>query len=222
MVMDSSNVIIHSSRKSAIVRVDYVFDAAVEYSLTADKQVTIFFADSSAHTSGKQYVFYTSVSSVGRTLGLTETRNSLNKKVQPDLKQRITKARELIADDTLRAQLKRSDLVVLATVIDPRSDTTKSYRIQSEHNPAIIGAIIEVKTPLKGHITQQKILVYYASSDDVLWYRAAKLSKEMDGIFLLHSANKMPIFQLPGYAVLDPRDVQSTDQLKKIQQLLKK
>jgi hypothetical protein len=222
MLTDSSNVNVHSSRKSAIIRVDDVLDAAVQYSLMADKLVTMFFADSSTHTNGKQSVFYTKVSSVGRTLGLTEVRNSLDKEVQTDLKQRIMKARDLLADDTLRAQLKRSELVVLGSVVNPRSDTSKMYRIQSEHNPEVIGATIEIKRPLKGHVGEKKILVYYASSDDALWYRSAKLSQRMDRIFLLHSTSKMPIFPSSGYAVLDPRDVQSTDQLNKILQLLKK
>ena len=218
---DSSNVNVHSTGRKAIVKVDQVLDAPKLYSnLVKGKEITVFFADTASHNRGDQSTYYTSIWYVGKTLGVNEVKNSLTPSDLNVPQTYIQRARNQIADDSLGAKLKHADVIVVqGIVIDPMTDSSKKYELRSEHNPEFVGATITVRQVLKGHLSQPTIRVYYANSSDVFWYKCPKLSKNMSGIFLLHRGENSP-FHLPGYYILDDRDIQTNQQLNKINYLL--
>jgi hypothetical protein len=218
---DSSNINAHSVSKTDIVRVDEVIDAAKSFFNMNGKEITVLRAVNSIDTNGHQLVFYTSGWYYGKTLGVREVNNNLQSAFLPDLKNNILAAREKIKENLLIAQLNRADLVVKARVLETNLDILKNQANRSEHNPIFRAAIIKIQKTIKGKKEARKVLVYYASSGDVMWVDSPKLLKNAEAIFLLHQSKINAAFMPKRYFLLDPRDIQPASQVKKIKKLLK-
>jgi hypothetical protein len=126
-----------------------------------------------------------------------------------------------IKNDSLRDELKKAVIVIQGTVIETDIKVEIPLSLESEHNPEIKKAIIEIKTVLKGNVSDKRITVLYSSSDDVMWYNSPKLTKGQEGIFLLQLKQVPDIFKIQGYSILDKRDVQPVENLTLVQNLLK-
>jgi len=220
--MNSSNIDISANGLTAIVRIDQVIDAVSPYEQMNGKEITVLLSPNQTRNVGEKQVFYTMGCYYGKTLGVKEIPNNQGKETQADLKEKIVQERITIQNDSLRAELLRAELVVQGIVIEANINVDKSLSLESEHNPEVKKAIIEIRNVLKGNINAKQIDVSYSSSDDVMWFNSPKLVKGQEGIFLLHLRQTPIIFQIEGYTMLDRRDFQPNEQLSLIQNLLKR
>lgn len=218
--MDSSNINADIAGKKGIVKVDEVIDASPADFQLKGESITVIFTSAVSHQNGDKQIFYTNGWSYGRTVGVIEVRNNLDPTFSPQLSQNIKLARIEIATDSLRAELRRS-AVVAHCIVKSISDSVYHSRLKrSEHNPKLRKAIFEVKEVLKGKTKKDTLSAYFASSYDVLWFDAPKLSTNMEAIFLFSKGQLLPSLNIAGYTLLDPRDVQAKDQLGRLKQLL--
>ena len=122
--------------------------------------------------------------------------------------------------DSLKEALRKAAVVISGKVLSTNiPDTTIRHTI-SEHDPLIRKAVIEVKQVLKGKKVKGTIAVYYASSDDVQWYKSPKPFVGQVAIFLLHSNNFSKQVNPKVYALLSYLDVQELEKKSRIQKLL--
>jgi hypothetical protein len=218
---DSSNITVHTNKRKAIVKVNELLDVPAIYHNVKGKEITVFFATNTidGYTGGSK-VYYTSAWYFGKTIGVKEIKNSLNKVLEPNLQNKIAQARIKIADDSLHAELKRAELVIVGTVLNAGMDSSKLHAVRSEHNPELMGARIKIKKILKGNINKKWVIGFYAASNDILWEKSPKLSNSQVSIFLLHTWQAAGPIHLQGYTLLDPRDVQPANSFNKIKKLL--
>lgn len=219
--MNASNINVTTNSPTAIVRVDEVVDAVDPYDQMTGKEITVLLMSSQNKKTGDKQVFYTMGWYYGKTLGVKEISNNQVTETVVGLKETIIKERNNIKNDSLRDELKKAVLVVQGIVIESNINIEKSNAFESEHDPQIKKAIIEIKSVLKGKLIEKRVTVNYSSSDDVMWYNSPKLIKGQEGVFLLHLRQAPVIFKIQGYTLLDYRDFQQTDNLSKILNLLK-
>jgi hypothetical protein len=200
--------------------VNKVIDAPPGFLDLDSNDITIVFTPGSVHKNGEQQVFYTYGWYYGNTLGVIEVKNNLNKKFQIGLKQQIQQARLQILDDSLAAELKRSTIVIRGVVKKIEEVPEVEALERSEHNPRLYRATFDIQETLKGKKSQDSLSVFYSSSYDLMWIRSPKLSKGLEGIFLLRKAQLPKFFKLNGYTALDERDYQTNEKLKKVKSLL--
>lgn len=217
---DSSNIDSYIPRRMAIVRVDSVYDAREPFYSIKGKEVTVLFRDPSiVHTEGSQMTFFTSGWYYGKTLGFVEVDSRINPVT--DLKNKIRSTRQSVNDNALSERLKETELVVAGKVLEVRTDTLKIPFIRSEHNPELKIALIEVRSSIKGS-NVKTVWVYFASSMDVMWRNSPKLSKNLEGIFLLERGDDNTFFNKKEYSLLGNLQIQPLREAERIKKLLKK
>lgn len=220
--MNASNIEIKTVGPTAIVKVDEVIDAVSPFEEEQGKEITVLLSSDRNMKEGSQKIFYTVGWYYGKTLGVKEVPNSLQTKMQDTLKRAVARQRQQIHIDSLRDELSKADLVIQGTVLEDNIKVETNPNIQSEHDPEFRKAVISVQSVLKGTTKNKQITVYYAESDDVLWYRSPKLEKGQQAIFLLHTKQAPALYHINGYTLLDKRDVQPTNSLNDIKALLKR
>lgn len=221
--MNASNIEIVPDVPTAIVRVDEVLDAMSPYDQMKGKEITVLLASAKNKKAGAKQVFYTSGWYYGKTLGVKETPNNLLVSAKLEtVKNMIISERVNIRNDSLGEELKKAVLVVRGAVVEANINVEEKPGLESEHDPEFKKAVIEIKEVLKGRITEKRVEVFYASSEDVIWHNSPKLAKDQEGIFLLQLRQAPDIFKINGYTVLDKRDVLSTGDLSNVRNLLKK
>jgi hypothetical protein len=122
--------------------------------------------------------------------------------------------------DSLKEALRKAAVVISGKVLSTNILDTTIHHTISEHDPLIRKAVIEIKQVLKGKKIKGTIAVYYASSDDVHWYKSPKPFVGQVAIFLLHSNNFSKQVTSKVYALLSYLDVQELDKKSRIQKLL--
>ena len=218
----ASNLSIPVSGNSAIVKVIEVIDAPAPFNNMKEREITVLFSPDRKNSPGDKQVFYTTGWHYGKTMGVKEVPNNLDKEMVAGLKDRIDQERIRISNDSLTDELRKASFVIQGVVVDIRNIDKREPFMDSEHDPEYKLALIEIKMVLKGKISEKTIMVYFSSSDDVMWDRSPKLKKGQEGIFLLQSKQAPPSFPVQGYTVLDRRDVQQVESRLKIDDLLKK
>jgi hypothetical protein len=219
LYMDSTEIKANIRQRKAIVKVDTVIDAFDSDRRLQGKTVTVIFSSNAPHHRGGKQVFYTYVWSYGRSVGVIEVKNNFST-IAPGLVQKVKDARQQIADDTLRAQLKRSAIVAKCYVIRIEDSVYNSVFSRSEHNPLFRKAVFQISELLKGKPQKGSLSAYFASSDDPMWYLSPKLSDSTEAIFLFNQSSFPAYMNLSGLVLLDPRDVQPNSELDRIKKLL--
>jgi hypothetical protein len=219
--MNASNIDVTTNGPTAIVLVDDVIDAIPPYDQMKGKEITVLLASDQNRIAGEKEVFYTMGWYYGKTLGVKEIPNNLKEELLSIHKERIVLERINIQNDSLRVELKRAILVVQGIVVESGIKDEKYPPFESEHDPVFRKASIEIREVLKGTIDEKRVDFYYASSDDVMWSTSPKPKKDQEGIFLLLIDQAPAIFKMRDYTVLDSRDIQPTENLTNIQNLLK-
>lgn len=172
---------------------------------------------------GQTAVFFTYVRSAGETFGLVEVASTPPE--DPELlERRIREARAILADRALAARLARSERVVVGTVAETRP-TEGALRPTSEHDPRWWWTRIEVESTLKGPGEPAgTAVVYFASSEDVVWRQAPKLETGDRGIYLLQPDSGRPglegTYTVEGPFLADPLDALPLEELARVRRLL--
>lgn len=103
--------------------------------------------------------------------------------------------------------------------IPPTSDETEGY--ESEHEPGWHYALIRVENVIKGNAVQTEVLVRFASSPDVAWIGAPKLSVGERATFLFTSQEATTLNKGTAlYTATEPGNVLSTEDGYRIKKLL--
>ncbi len=121
--------------------------------------------------------------------------------------------------DPLYARLASADLVVSGTVT---TVTPIDTPCGSEHCPMWATAMIDVDQVLCG-TPSMPLSDAFASSNDVAWDQAPKLTVAQTGVFLIHHADRPLPFSLPdggpAHLTIDPLDVQPSSAWPSLQAL---
>ena len=219
--MDSSNVNANIYGKKAIVRVEEIVDGSAFDSKLKGEEITVIFSKNLNHKKGDKQIFYTIGWSYGKAVAVIDVKNTLSVKFTPNLQQQIEQVRIEIVDDSLKVELKRSVLVARCIVKSIDDSIYNSIFKRSEHNPGFRKVTLEIKEVLKGKTKKDSLSAYYASSYDPIPINSPKLSENMEAVFLFNKAELPSFLNIPGYTLLDPRDVQPVNQLGRIKKLLK-
>jgi hypothetical protein len=205
--------LIEPTKETAVVRVERVLQAPDDLGAEQGSEVTVRLQ--SPARKGQRAVFFTvgwisgdglAVQEVGRqAAGDPE---SMEKQMED-----VRRKDELAA---LRRRVKEAHAVVMGNVADIRPIGRKEEPPSSEHDPLWRMAVIVVESGEKGDVKEgQRIQVAYASSDDVMWFRAPKPQQGDKAVFLLHRADH-PELKADLLAIVEPLDMQPVERLEEI------
>jgi hypothetical protein len=207
--------------RTAVVKVEEIFEAQTELRRLAGQEVTVRLLAPASAAAGSSRIFFTHLYSLGASAGLEEV-GSLDPQEATEVRTRIAAARRDLADEALQTRLADAVAVVVATVVKPRAAEAARNRGASEHDPQWRQARITVESVAKPGASatpKEALTVFFAGSDDVMWFEAPKLEEGQRAILLLHTGAR-GAFKPPGLAVVDKLDVQPVDELARVKRLL--
>lgn len=163
------------------------------------RTVQIKLQDPAAHRSGDSGVFFTRFASLGSDLRLMELSDDDNRGTVA-----VAAAERMLVEQAnaqMRGMLEKAEHVVVGRVSSLlQIAAAPSDGVISEHVPQWQSAVIEVTEAIKGGTrTGDTLTVRFASSIDVMWYDAPKLTVDQQGIFVIGDGRVMS-----GVATLAP------------------
>jgi hypothetical protein len=147
-------------------------------------------------------------------------------RMEPDITMTGSRAAEAMAtaaQKKLQDRVMSGELVVAGRVSDVRPAPEDVRRgPHTEHDPHWWEAVIQIESVLKGQINEQRVVILFPSSGDVMWKNAPKFHEGEKGIWVLRreKMEAMPATQAH-LTALNPLDFHPTDQLDRIQQLVR-
>ena len=145
------------------------------------QSVTVFLLAAPTMPVGYQGYFFTSVSVLGQTVGVSEIAHA-DTGVYPTLPSDVPGIEQLLSDEELYARMQTAGSVVVGTVTAVTA--LPDGPPVSEHDPVWARATIAVDCTLWG-ATPAAAQVAFATSGDVAWYQSPKLTLGQAGVFLL-------------------------------------
>lgn len=148
---------------------------------------------------------------------------------QTDLQRRLADADAVVTGRVTAVRIPETEATTEAVVAAAGGGTEPVVPRISEHDPHWREAVIEVDATEKGDASGSRVVVRFASSDDVQWYRAPKFEPGQRGVFVLHGKRDFPQIgamdagAAPAedvYTVLDPADFQPAHKLPVVQALI--
>jgi hypothetical protein len=168
-----------------------------------------------------------------------------------NLPKRLGDAIEQKKQEPLKTALNGADRVVIGDIrekirplpeekLEKLRSLANGYDLYSEHSPRWRGAVIHVRSVLKGNRQAPKqgeetLLVIFPSTEDLMWANSPKFEQNQSGIWLLHSMTQLSEEQakilltpeqfhgqpIRAYTALQPEDFQPLNNEKLIRQMLK-
>ncbi|MCA1560925.1 MAG: hypothetical protein LC804_11895, partial [Acidobacteria bacterium] len=207
----------------AIVRVDRVLRAPEQMEQIAGRDITVQLRQSAAV--GTTAVFETDGWLYGESMAVLETGRRRSAKAARSLEAEAdveagretpaAAARATAHRSAVQARAEEASAVVVGRVVGVRQVETAARagpggeERQSEHDPRWAIAEVEVDESLKGR-KSGTIEVLFASSEDVMWYRAPKLVVGQKATMLLQKGAP-EVEDKRADAVVDELDVQPAD-----------
>lgn len=206
---------VEPTKETAVVRVERVLRAPEDFGDRDGTKVTVRLA--APARKGERAVFFT----VGWISGTGLAVQELGREPTQDLdtvREQMDEAERQEALAVLGRRLDEAVAVVLGKVkgIGPIGGEERAP--DSEHDPMWRSAIVVVEKALKGDV-KERVEIAFASSRDVMWFRAPKPTPGDEAILLLHQQ------QLEGLdrtmlTILEPLDMQPVKELERIQSVL--
>ena len=212
-----------TSARTAVVRVDEVLDKPAGLPVSNGDRITVELKDESSFRKGVQATFYANSWVFGEGLAVREVAHESAQKWVRTVDRstsaaQLARARRQVSDAKLRKHIMAADAVVVGRVVSVGPSTLTALGAPqgpvTEHDPQWQEAVIEVQSSIKGAEPNQRMVVRFATSRDVAWYRAPKLNVGQEGTFLLKkdqvSATPQAMLegqQVDAYTVLAPSDV---------------
>jgi hypothetical protein len=209
--------LVEPTKETAVVRVERVLSAPDDLGARKGSEITVRLQ--SAAKKGQRAVFFTigwisgdglAVQEVGRRPAgeLDELKKQMGEVVRKD---------ELAA---LRRRVKEAHAVVVGNVADLAPVSRKEQPPSSEHDPMWRAAVVVVESGEKGDVKEgQRLKVAYASSEDVVWFRAPKPEPGDKAVFLLHR-RELAELDVEMLAIVEPLDMQPVERLDDIRKAL--
>lgn len=208
---------------TAVVHVDEVLVQPATLNDLKSQLVTVRFRNGTPPASGQKALFFTTVYSVGKDVGLDSV-GVVNEMSAEQGRAEMAKARDVLLDQDIAARLNRASAVLVGTVRDVQSMATEQ-RI-SEHDPEWAVATVSVESVLKGNAAGQSAAVWFAASRDPFYARWPKLQRGQRAIFIvqrddprLKFAQARSVRKSEGPYVIDAADVQPLSNLDRVRRL---
>lgn len=205
--------------RAVVVHVD---DVLFEGGLVevAGQDVTVQLLAAPTMAVGYQGYFFTSVWSIGQSVGVTEVAH-VDPGVYPTLDSDVPGIQQLLADERLYARMDTAGAVLVGTVTAVTSLPDQGPF--SEHVPIWAEATIAADCTLRG-AKPATTSVAFATSLDVAWAQSPKLAVGQKGVFLLQPSPSPPgPWAVPDaipYVVTDALDVLTIDQRSRVATLV--
>ncbi|TMQ07990.1 MAG: hypothetical protein E6J90_41765 [Deltaproteobacteria bacterium] len=202
----------------AVVVVDRVLEALPPAGEMKGQEVRVRIKDQKRSKPGQRSIYFTVVTSAGKTLVLDEV-GALPPENVDQLEKRIRDARKTIADEGLAKRLKSASWVVLGSAEPPDKAATREP--VSEHDPMWKPTPIRIGEILRGKKVDA-LSVNVAESTDVVWQEAPKPKPGEKRIFLLQPSSERDRWtKTRGLFLVDPLDSLPASELDRVRGLLK-
>ncbi|HEY4640463.1 MAG TPA: hypothetical protein VII75_03900 [Thermoanaerobaculia bacterium] len=210
-------------QNTAVVRVDDVLVQPATLNDLKSQLVTVRFRSGTSVASGQKALFFTTVYSVGKDVGLDSV-GVVNDMPAEQGRAELAKARDVILDQDIAARLNRASAVVVGTVREVKSMATEQ-RI-SEHDPEWAVATVAVESVVKGNTAGGSVTLWFAGSGDPFYARWPKLKPGQRAIFIVQHedprltfAQTRSVRKSEGPYVIDAADVQPLSNLDRVKRL---
>jgi hypothetical protein len=209
--------LVEPTKETVVVRVERVLQAPDDLGARKGSEVTVRLQ--SPARKGQRAVFFTVGWISGEGLAVQEVGRQPAGELEAMEKQvGDLRRKDEIAD--LRRRVKAADAVLVGEVADTKPVGRKEEPPTSEHDPVWRTAVVVVSSGEKGDMKEgQRVEVAYASSRDVMWFRAPKPQKGDRAVFLLHrrSLEERDVEKL---AIVEPLDMQPVERLDDIRRAI--
>jgi hypothetical protein len=209
--------LVEPTKETAVVRVERVLSSPDDLGAARGSEVTVRLQ--SPAKKGQRAVFFTVGWIAGDGLAVQEVGRQPAGALEEMEKQMrdVGRKDELAA---LRRRVKEAHAVVVGEVGDTGPAGRKEAPPGSEHDPLWRSAVVVVERGEKGDVKQgQRLRVAYASSRDVMWFRAPKPEPGERAVFLLHQ-HELPELNVEMLAILEPLDMQPVERLDEIRRAI--
>jgi len=210
--------LVEPTKETAVVRVERVLHAPDD--LGADKGSEVTVRVNSPVEKGQRAVFFTVGWISAESLAVQEIGRQAAGDPESIEKQMgdVVRKDELAA---LRRRVKEAQAVVVGNVAETRPAGRKELPPTSEHDPLWRAAVVVVESGEKGDMKEgQRVQIAYASSDDVMWFRAPKPEQGDRAVFLLHRHELIEAANVDLLAIVEPLDMQPVDRLDDIRKAI--
>jgi hypothetical protein len=209
-------------KDASIVRVDKVLKASAGHENFEGREITVLLNDGQRGTlkEGSSGVFITKTWLFGNSLAVLaqaiDLENSRMENIQDEIKQYEQNQEYRM----LESRVKSADLIVYGKVTRIEDLDPKGQFDETEHDPQYRVAVVIPEGVLKRSGDVDTVKFYFASSDDIRWYRAPKFNTGSEGIFLLQRAPELTKNQ-GTLTLLHPLDFQERAKMEEIKKMLK-
>ena len=208
--------LVEPTKETAVVRVERVLDAPDDLGVSKGSEVTVRLR--SPMRKGQRAVFFTVGWVSGEGLAVQEIGRQAAGELS-DMEKQMGDLRRKDELAALRRRVKEAHAVAVGKVADTKP-VRKEQPPSSEHDPIWRTAIVVVESGEKGDLTEgQRVEVAYASSDDVMWFRAPKPARGDRAVFLLHR-RKLEEVDAEMLAIVEPLDMQPAERLDEIRRAI--
>jgi hypothetical protein len=209
--------LVEPTKETAVVRVDRVLRAPEDLGVPRGSEVTV--RVQSAVRKGQRAVFFTVGWISGEGLAVQELGRQPADELDA-MHKRIGDAVGSEALAALRNRVAEAHAVVVGEVAETRPVGRTEQPPASEHDPLWRTAVVVVERGEKGDLNEgQRVEVAYASSRDVMWFRAPKPAPGDRAVFVLHSRG-LEELNVEMLAIVDPLDMQPVERLEEIRSVM--
>jgi hypothetical protein len=203
---------------TAVVRVDEVLRGDETLAGFIGREVTVQLRVAAPASLDQRAVFFANPEVFGEGLAVREVGRLAIEQAGADLGKRLDEAARRRADQALLDRLARASAVAVGVVsgVGPLAPPSP---LGSEHDPDWWRAVLRVEAVVKGKLPSQEVVVHFAHSRDIVWFRSPKLREGQRAVFLLQRTEAAGL-PAGGYVLLDPLDLQPVEQQPRIERLI--
>jgi hypothetical protein len=213
----STVALVRPTKQIAVVRVREVLKAPADFGPRKGKRVTVRLKGTARK--GQRAVFFT----VGWVSGDGLAVQEMGRQPATDIgtiRKQMDEAEQRDELSSLRKRVGAAEAVVLGKVAETRPFRDKESPPGSEHDPLWRLAVVVVERAEKGEVKEgERVTVAYASSDDVMWFRAPKPVQGQQAVFLLQRRRLEELGET-ALAVVEPIDVRPPEELERIRSVI--
>ena len=211
--------IVEATKETAVVRVEQVLRAPADFGERKGSRVTVRLRSSAKK--GQRAVFFT----VGWISGTGLAVQEIGRQPAQDLAAIRKRMEDAVQQDEtalLRKRIGEAAAVVVGKVAGTGPVGKRERPPSSEHDPQWRTAFVVVERVEKGDMKAgQRVEIAYASSRDVMWFRAPKPAEGDRAVFLGHR-RELEDLDVTALAIVEPMDMQPVDELERVVSLMKR
>jgi hypothetical protein len=208
--------LVEATKETAVVRVERVLQAPDDLGAERGSDVTVRVR--SPVRKGQRAVFFTVGWVAAEGLAVQEIgRQAAGDAAEMEKQMGEVRRKDELA--ALRRRVKEAHAVAVGKVADTKP-VRKERPPASEHDPIWRTAVVVVESGEKGDMKEgERVEVAYASSDDVMWFRAPKPAPGDRAVFLMHR-RRLEEVDVEMLAVVEPLDMQPAERLDEIRRAI--